>query len=447
MTTNNPDKNGQGPSCRRAQFWPSLFAAAAAARAVHDAQDERDVARCMPGFKTSGAKGGRRSRKNYGEIVIDPDDKNDQAFDLVANYGVPIVDASKYTDAPISYLGLWKRLSRHKFNQNLRAKENGAAQVLVGLMSATPSGGSGGGEQSTVTPRSATASKGQGKGRTSPPTDLGIVTFPSSPKPLYNKEAAAVDATIDSMPGWVNKPLVRNAARSKKRRTGKSANEKNFNDKAKKTMRDARYSRAFKLATKEAQDFKMKGESGKRGKGLRSIANRYNLSHLDQPDDRKLRPTNIFMALENGHVGVSPPKQGRPRKIPNAVTNQLAMQAAMMQASGQGEATTSKLTKALTAATTGTKHEGTFNSKYVVERARRDHPHIFQPKQAITNDDRRVEWLTFKNINDWTNAAKKELIDLGVVIDKPGFISKLSFSLSSFPCTIHSTSVVFVYYI
>ena len=248
------------------------------------------------------------------------------------------------------------------------------------------------------------------------------------------------------MPAWVDKEQVRNAACIKKRRSGKLANEKCFNDQAKKKMRDARYSRAFKLATNEAQDFKIKGESGKKGKGLRSIANRYNLSHLDQPDDRKLKPTNIFTALENGNVGVSPPKQGRPRKIPNVVTNQLAMQAAMMQASGQGEATTSKLCKALTAATTGTEHEGTFNNKYVVERARKDYPHIFQPRNTVTNDDRRVEWLTFKNINDWTDAVKKELIDLGVVIDKPGIMSKLLLYFYSFPCTFHSTSIVTVCY-
>lgn len=96
----------------------------------------------------------------------------------------------------------------------------------------------------------------------------------------------------------------------------------------------------------------------------------------------------------------------------------------MMQALGEGKATTAKLSRTLFAATTGTDHEGTFNHKYAVERARREHPALFQPVQAKNNDDRRVEWLTYKDINDWTDACKGELIKLGVVLDKSGHISE-----------------------
>jgi hypothetical protein len=38
------------------------------------------------------------------------------------------------------------------------------------------------------------------------------------------------------------------------------------------------------------------------------------------------------------------------------------------------------------------------------------------------NKDRQVEWLTYKNINDWTAAAKKFLTTIGMAKDEPGII-------------------------
>ena len=176
------------------------------------------------------------------------------------------------------------------------------------------------------------------------------------------------------------------------------------------------------MATVEYKSNKDQGLSGK-GTGLRSIAEKYNLQLLDHPDDRELKPATLGDYIKVGVIGVLPPKRGRRRAIPNPVTDQLARETAMMQASGEGEATTAKLCRVLAAATTGTEHAGKFNSKYVVERARRDNPHIFQPRKAINDDDRRVEWMTFKNINDWTDAAKQVLIDLEMVKDEPGLMS------------------------
>ena len=103
---------------------------------------------------------------------------------------------------------------------------------------------------------------------------------------------------------------------------------------------------------------------------------------------------------------------------------QVALQAAMNQASGAGEATSSMLKNSIVAATVGTEHEGKFNTDYVVTSARRRHPEVFAPVKAITNEDTGVEWLTAGNLNGWTGLVKKELIDIGVVFDKPGHISK-----------------------
>ena len=102
----------------------------------------------------------------------------------------------------------------------------------------------------------------------------------------------------------------------------------------------------------------------------------------------------------------------------------------MSQAAGAGEVTSRMLKNAVTAATVGTEHEGKFCPNYVVRSARKLHPEVFAPVKSLANEDRRVEWLTYKNINDWTDIVKRELIDLGVVYDSPGFISKLFLSWS-----------------
>ena len=120
-----------------------------------------------------------------------------------------------------------------------------------------------------------------------------------------------------------------------------------------------------------------------------------------------------------------PPKRGPPFKPEHPkLTTQVALQAAMSQAAGAGKATSRMLKNSIVAATVGTEHEGKFNADYVVTSARRRHPEVFAPVKAITNEDTRVEWLTAGNLNGWTDLVKKELIDIGVVLDKPGHINK-----------------------
>ena len=114
FSTNHHNKNGHGYLRRPPQYWPAAFAAFAAARAVSDARDDRAL--CVDPSQASGAKGGRRSLFARGEIVLDPDDPNDQAFDLIANYNVPITKAKTATNAPAAYQALSQRLRRHKYN-------------------------------------------------------------------------------------------------------------------------------------------------------------------------------------------------------------------------------------------------------------------------------------------------------------------------------------------
>ena len=209
--------------------------------------------------------------------------------------------------------------------------------------------------------------EGPGEATILSPPDLGLVTCPSSPvrrspRLLYDRRAAAMEASIHTMPAWVDKQQVKKSVSVKKRRSSALANDKYFHDQAKQKLIDARYSSAVKLATVEYQANKDQGNTGK-GTGLRPISDKYNLTMLHLPDDRELKPTTLSDYIKEGIIGVSPPKRGRRRAIPNPVTDQLARETAMMQASGEGEATSAKLYRVLDAATTGTEHAGKFNSK------------------------------------------------------------------------------------
>ncbi len=55
------------------------------------------------------------------------------------------------------------------------------------------------------------------------------------------------------------------------------------------------------------------------------------------------------------------------------------------------------------------------------------HPEIMNPVKAKNHEDRRVDWLTYKNIMEWNARAKKFLIDIGMAVDEPGIIRSYYF--------------------
>ena len=131
--------------------------------------------------------------------------------------------------------------------------------------------------------------------------------------------------------------------------------------------------------------------------------------------------------VRSGNFGVSPPKQGRKDKIPSELTRALAVQSAMMQVSGEGDASAPKMLTTLNALIYGTEWEEQVNIDYLWRRARKDHLEIMNPVRAKNSDDRRVDWLTYKNVRQWNGRAKKFLIDIGMAKDEPGLIRELSF--------------------
>ena len=422
------------------QYWPGIVAAACAANALDN--DGRADALCLPPKARAGnSKGGRRSRKDADSYLLDFNDPNDRAFDLATSRGFSINDAKDYAGATCSYQSLWQRVQRWKEeDQLMKNKEEEAIHCLINFK-AVGKENEEGGESATasVTPQTAkkrrglspprrdTTMKAAKKGRVTPPSDLWFPTVDKSPVPNGKRNNEALDVSIELMPEWVDKDKLKEKTGKKSRLSSKLAHESNWNKKAQKDLINARYKRAFKKATEEAWRIQKTRKAGKHGNGLRAIAARYNLEYLNEPYDRRLTRQAIDQCINvRGEHGVSPPKRGAPyKKRHPELTEQLALQAAMNQAAGAGEVTSRMLKNAVTAATVGTEHEGKFKPDYIVRSARKLHPEVFSPVKSLTNEDRRVEWLTYKNINDWTDLVKAELINLGIVYDKPGFMSKL----------------------
>ncbi len=96
--------------------------------------------------------------------------------------------------------------------------------------------------------------------------------------------------------------------------------------------------RAFKACTAL---LKPSTEDEEVTKGTDSIQNA--VDQLHSPNDKKLKKTTVYNAIARGSFGVSPLKNGRPRKVPPELTRGLACHAVMMQASGKGEASSLKM--------------------------------------------------------------------------------------------------------
>jgi hypothetical protein len=178
----------------------------------------------------------------------------------------------------------------------------------------------------------------------------------------------------------------------------------------------------FKVATLAANV--SKAEKGKRGNGVDSICQRVNDEMLTSPADRKLRPSTLHRAVQRGEFGISPLKLGRKSSLPKELTQALAVHSVMMQVSGEGEMSSIKMRTLATAMTLGTPHEGKLTDAHIWKTTRHRHPEYIKPAQAVDNEDRRVDWLTYGNIMLWMKMAKKFLLAVEMAIDEPGLIRK-----------------------
>ena len=214
------------------------------------------------------------------------------------------------------------------------------------------------------------------------------------------------------------------AMTKRKKRTTLDMNRDNFNDQAIKGYYDTRYSTAWKAATIELSTNISEANQGTHGFGANAVAKKYNENLLNSPNDNKIKKTTLTRAVHSGEVGASPKNQGRPNKIPPGFAKACATHATMMQLSGGAEASGPHMSATIQALAHGTKWDGEVKTEYSWRRVWVENPAILNPAQVKSHKDRRVDWLKFNNINLWTVAAKKYLIGIYMLEDKPDIICK-----------------------
>jgi hypothetical protein len=99
----------------------------------------------------------------------------------------------------------------------------------------------------------------------------------------------------------------------------------------------------------------------------------------------------------------------------------------MLQVAGEGEASSAKMQSLIEGLRTGTPWDEVFTTQGCWRKTLKNHPEVMNPAKAKNNENRRVEWLTYRNIKDWTAREKSFLIDIGMAKDEPGTIREFIF--------------------
>ena len=237
----------------------------------------------------------------------------------------------------------------------------------------------------------------------------------------------ATSAAADLLPKWTVPSNTLGTMNKRRKRSQAEANRDQFLKNSLRSHHDKKYSTAFKAATLECADIAKGPNAGKHGFGILQVVKKFNESVLNSPNDRLLSKSKVAAALKLGEEGKSPAKRGRPRKYPKALTEVMRDHVAVSQVSGNGEMNGRKMVETATALTVGTPWAGRIKPQVLWRKVREDHPGVVNPVKAIDSDDRRIDWLKFKTINEWTDKVKEELIYMGMVKDEPGFIRKCRF--------------------
>ncbi len=89
------------------------------------------------------------------------------------------------------------------------------------------------------------------------------------------------------------------------------------------------------------------------------------------------------------------------------MTLALAKHATLLQVDGNGRANQQKMLTATKSLTVGMEWENNWKPVIVWQKVKKDHPVIINPAKAMMNENRKVNWSTYKNINASTDAAKE----------------------------------------
>ena len=341
----------------------------------------------------------------------------------VVKHKLPVTEALQLTGNPTSYQALWKRVNRH--NAALKALKAKPPKATPAEVPKTVAATDDSTTISTLTPPRNSAQRknppennptsknnNQKKGKNKNKN-------PTSSKPCESD--IAINESLADLQGWIDKAITNETLTRRKKRTPAQVTRDHFRNKSIKQYNNKRYKEAFKMASVEYAS-NLQTKVGQRGCGARMVCSKYNNSHLFRQNDKKLTPSMLHKyVVELGKVGESPLRKGRPSILPDEITKALATHATMMQVSAEeGEASGQKMLTMSRALKIGTEWEGKFTDEWAWRKARADHPEILNPVKAKNHEDRRAEWLTYNNINEWTDGAKAFMIKHEFVLDEPG---------------------------
>ena len=234
------------------------------------------------------------------------------------------------------------------------------------------------------------------------------------------------------MPAWLDHDKTIATLSKRPRRSGTNYAQDMFAGKVETHYREKRFKVAFKEVQRVIKDNRTSGTGEmqpKKGKGIRAVIAQVSKEYLDSPNDIKISRGAIERALQRGDE-VSPLKPGRKVSVPHDLTYALATHSSMMQVAGDGEACAANMKAVASAVIAGTKYEGKIDVEYLWRKTRLSHPEILNPVRAKNHENRRVDWLSYKNLMDWNKRAKKFLVDVGMAKDEPGLIRKYQLLLS-----------------
>ena len=339
-------------------------------------------------------------------------------------HGVGIKEAMELTAATILPRAMYTRIEKWKTRLKKLYEEESIAELALTELRGKADGGSLESRESpTLFPladdSADSASCSNKKKRTSShvATLEGIVAK-SANKTIHTK---AQQEGIDNLPGWMDGVATSQTMFTRKKRSRKEKSKDDFSNKVTKECRDRKFATVWKMATTQLYENNSGPNKGGRGYGSRAVMQQFN-TLLNSPGDKKITHRSLSRTVKEGHFGKSPQKNGRPTTIPEALKKATAVHTVMMQVNGEAEASKSTLLTTTNTLVVGTKWEGSFRHKYLQRAARSKYPEIMNPVRAKNHEDRRVDWLSYKNIVDWTERAKDYLIGIDMLSPEPGFI-------------------------
>jgi hypothetical protein len=224
------------------------------------------------------------------------------------------------------------------------------------------------------------------------------------------------------MPAWLDSAKTLNTLSKRPRRNSTQFAQDKFSEKVEKMYREQRHRVAFKEVQQILKSNCSSAGNPKRGKGIRATIAMAQQEYFPSPNDIKTGRGAIESAMLKGGDIVSPVKRGRKVRIPHELTYAIATHSTMMQVASDEEAKNSEMKAVAAALLADTTHEAKINVNYLWRKTRESHPEILNPVKAKNHENRRVDWLSYKNLIDWNKRAKQFLLDMEMAEDVPGTI-------------------------